>query len=89
MDKFNINRALKYMYEFIWDDFMDWYIELAKPKLYGVDEAEKVGAMSVLIYLLGEILKLIHPILPFVTEEIYSHLPSKEGLIIKAKIPRI
>ncbi|NLC17519.1 MAG: valine--tRNA ligase [Clostridiales bacterium] len=87
MDKFNINRALKYMYEFIWDDFCDWYIELAKPKLYGADEAEKVGAMSVLIYLLGEILKLIHPILPFVTEEIYSHLPSKEGLIIKAKYP--
>jgi valyl-tRNA synthetase len=87
MDKFNINRALKYMYEFIWDDFCDWYIELAKPKLYGIDKSEKEGAMSVLLYLLGEIFKLIHPILPFVTEEIYSHLPSKEGLIIKAKYP--
>lgn len=87
MDKFNINRALKYMYEFIWNDFCDWYIELAKPKLYGADEAEKTGAMSVLMYLLGEILKLMHPILPFVTEEIYSHMPDADGLIIRAEYP--
>jgi valyl-tRNA synthetase len=85
LDKYNVNLALKYMYEFIWDDFCDWYIELAKPKLYGADEGEKVGAMSVLMYLLGGILKLIHPILPFVTEEIYSHMDG--GLIIRAKYP--
>lgn len=87
LDKYNVNRALKYMYEFIWDDFCDWYIELAKPKLYGEDEDEKVGAMSVLMYLLGEILKIIHPIIPFVTEEIYSHMPNAQGLIIRAKYP--
>lgn len=87
MDKYNVNRALKLMYEFIWNDFCDWYIELAKPKLYGADESQKVAAMSILMYLLDKILKLIHPILPFVTEKIYSHLPACDGMIINAKYP--
>lgn len=87
MDKYNVNRALKLMYEFIWNDFCDWYIELAKTKLYGADQNQKVAAMSVLMYLLDGILKLIHPILPFVTEEIYRHMPSSQGMIIKAKYP--
>ncbi len=87
MDKYNVNRALKLMYEFIWDDFCDWYIELAKPKLYGIEESQKIATMSVLMYLVQEILKLIHPILPFVTEEIYAHLPKCDGMIMKAKYP--
>ena len=77
----------------MWDNFCDWYIELTKPALYGEDENKKLGALSVLCFVLENALKLLHPFIPFVTEEIYSNLPvfeggEKRGSIMVADFPR-
>ncbi len=71
-------------YEFFWNDFCDWYIEASKMSLYSKDEAEKDRAISMLVYILGQALKLLHPYLSFITEEIYQKLPlEKKALIIE------
>ncbi len=71
-------------YEFFWNDFCDWYIEASKMSLYSKDEAEKDRAISMLVYVLGQALKLLHPYLSFITEEIYQKLPfEKKALIIE------
>ena len=88
LNKFELGVALSKLYDFMWDDFCDWYIELTKPALYGEDENKKNGAISVLCFVLGEALKLLHPFLPFVTEEIYQHLPHTNGSIMIADYPR-
>ncbi len=67
------------VYEFFWNDFCDWYIELSKLSLYSDDEAERDRAASLLLYLLEESMRLMHPLLPFVTEEIYQKLPALPG----------
>ena len=72
----------------VWDDFCDWYIELSKPALYGEDASRKAEALSVLCYVLENALKLLHPFIPFVTEEIYSYLPNTTGSIMVAEFPR-
>lgn len=87
MDRYNPNLALKYMYQFVYNDFCDWYIELAKVKLYGGDEQEKKNTMSVLMFVLQGLLKVMHPIIPFVTEEIYQHIPNVSGTIMLEKYP--
>ena len=72
----------------VWDDFCDWYIELSKPALYGEDEKRKSDVLSVLCHVLENALKLLHPFIPFVTEEIYSNLPNTQGSIMVAEFPR-
>lgn len=76
MEKFELGIAVQKVYDFIWDEFCDWYIELAKPRIYKRDEdAQAAGAaLWTLKHVLGEALKLLHPFMPFVTEEIYSAL---------------
>ncbi|MGN0822819.1 MAG: class I tRNA ligase family protein, partial [Candidatus Gallimonas sp.] len=69
-------------------DFCDWYIELSKPALYGDDGEKKRGALGVLLFVLDSALRLLHPFIPFVTEEIYSCLPGREGSIMVAEYPR-
>ena len=75
MDSFELGVAAGKIYDFIWDDYCDWYIELTKPRLNGDDETAKEGAQRVLLYVLVEILKLLHPFMPFITEEIWQALP--------------
>ena len=72
IEKYEFGLALGKLYDFIWNDFCDWYIELTKPVLYSDDEKGKRNALSILNYLLKTILKLIHPFTPFITEEIWD-----------------
>lgn len=87
MDKFELGIALQKSYEFTWSEYCDWYIEIVKPRLYGDDRDAKRAALYTLTYVLEKILKLLHPFIPFITEEIYSYLPTVEGLIIVADYP--
>ena len=74
-DRYELGVAATKIYDFIWDSYCDWYIELTKPRLNGEDEAAKVSAQQVLLYVLTEILKLLHPFMPYITEEIFQALP--------------
>lgn len=79
MDKFELALAGQRAYDVIWNEFCDWYIELAKGRLYGDDEADKNTARGVLVMVLKDLLKLLHPFMPFITEEIWSFLPKTEA----------
>ena len=84
MDSFELGVAAGKIYDFIWDSYCDWYIELTKPRLNGGDEESKLAAQKVLLYVLTEILKLLHPFMPFITEEIWQALPHEgEALMIE------
>ena len=84
MDAYEIGVAAGKIYDFIWDSYCDWYIELTKPRLNGGDEESRLGAQKVLLYVLTEILKLLHPFMPFITEEIWQALPHEgEALMIE------
>ena len=84
MDSFELGVAAGKIYDFIWDSYCDWYIELTKPRLNGEDEESKLAAQKVLLYVLTEILKLLHPFMPFITEEIWQALPHEgEALMIE------
>ena len=80
--------ALAKLYDFVWNDFCDWYIELSKPALYGENERVKSDTVSVLIYVLKQSLKLLHPIIPFITEEIYSNIPGVTESIMVQDYPK-
>ena len=86
-DKFEFGVAGHILYNFIWDEFADWYVELTKEVLYSDNEDEKVITRSVLLYTLDQILRLLHPIMPFVTEEIYGQI--SEGTIVTAEYPMV
>ena len=79
LDSFEIGVASAKVYDFLWDTYCDWYIELTKTRLNGEDEAAKLVAQNVLCYVLTQLLKLLHPFMPFITEEIYQSLPRIEG----------
>jgi len=78
LEKFELGIAVQKLYDFIWDEFCDWYIELAKPGLYSQDVELKESKLYTLTYVLASILKLLHPFMPFITEEIWQHLPNRE-----------
>ena len=86
-DRFEFGEAGRILYNFIWDDFCDWYIEMSKEVLYGEDEEQKRLTRSILVYTLDQILRLLHPIMPFVTEEIWQALPHEGESIVVAKYP--
>ena len=88
MEKFEIGISLSHLQEFVWNDFCDWYIELSKPALYGEDGAQKDAVLSVLVYVLTNTLKLLHPYIPFITDEIYKNIPGVKGSIMVAEYPR-
>ena len=75
LDRFDFGEAGRVLYNFIWDEFCDWYIEFAKLPLYGEDEEAKKVTRAVLVHVLDQSLKLLHPMMPFITEEIWQHLP--------------
>ena len=79
MDRYELGVAAQKIYDFIWDDYCDWYIELTKTRLQGEDEDSKVRAQQVLCYVLTQMLKMLHPFMPFITEEIWQALPHEEG----------
>ena len=87
MDSFELGVAAGKIYDFIWDSYCDWYIELTKPRLNGEDEEAKLSAQRVLLYALNEILKLIHPFIPFITEEIWQSLPHEGTALMLERYP--
>ncbi|MBF8419436.1 MULTISPECIES: valine--tRNA ligase [Heyndrickxia] len=86
-DKYEFGEAGRMLYNFIWDDFCDWYIEMAKLPLYSEDEAAKKTARSVLAYVLDNTMRLLHPFMPFITEEIWQNLPHQGESITTAAWP--
>ena len=88
VEHFELGVALTTLHDFVWYDLCDWYIELCKSALYGSDEKKKQRTVSVLIHVLKQTLKLLHPFIPFVTEEIYSYIPTAEGSIMVSEYPK-
>ena len=87
LEKFDVGIAVSKLYDFTWDIFCDWYIELVKPRLYDENCATRADAEKTLSYVLQGILKLLHPFMPFVTEEIFCALPTDEESIVISKWP--
>ena len=88
LDKFEMGMAVHKIYDFIWDNYCDWYIELTKARLYSEDETRKQTAIQVLVYVLDQILRLLHPFMPFITEEIWQSLPHDGDALIVAQWPQ-
>ena len=87
LEKYELGLAVQKLYDFIWDVFCDWYIELAKIRLNGDDEKAKATAKAVLIYVMSNTLKLLHPFMPFITEEIWQTLPHDGESIMISEWP--
>jgi valyl-tRNA synthetase len=88
LDGFRYSPAVLELYEVFWSELCDWYLELAKPRLYGEDGEGKAAVSGVLLHSLERILRLLHPVMPFVTEEVWSHLPGERGLLAVADWPQ-
>lgn len=86
-DQFEFGEAGRQLYNFMWDDFCDWYIEMSKEILYGEDEAAQQTTKSILVYVLDQTLRLLHPIMPFVTEEIWAKIPHTGESLVVADYP--
>lgn len=86
-EKFEFGEAGRLLYRFIWDDFCDWYIEMSKETLAGNDEAAKLTTRSILVYVLDQTLRLLHPIMPFVTEEIWQSVPHIGDSLVVTQYP--
>jgi valyl-tRNA synthetase len=90
-NSWRLNEGTARIYDFFWHEFCDWYLELAKIRLYG--DGDKRTVLAVLLYVLGQSIKLVHPLMPYVTEEIWDALPMTRGLILEndypAEIPRL
>ena len=87
LDTYELGLAAQKIYDFIWLEFCDWYIEMVKPRLYGEAAAEKQAAASVLTYVLKQAMQLLHPFMPFITEELYQKLPGHEETIMLSAWP--
>lgn len=87
MEQFEFSEVGRHLYQFIWDEFCDWYIEFSKVALYGDDEEARRTTGRVLLYVLDQLLRLLHPMMPFITEEIWQHLPVHGKSIALAEWP--
>ncbi|UCG12964.1 MAG: valine--tRNA ligase [Deltaproteobacteria bacterium] len=87
LDSYHFNEAAGVCYQFAWHEFCDWYLELIKPVLYGDNEKERTETQQFLVHSLSVLLRLLHPIMPFVTEELWCHLPNTDGSITTAQFP--
>ena len=85
LDKYEIGIAAAKVQDFIWEDFCDWYIELVKTRLY---DRDNINAQNVILYILENILKILHPFMPFITEEIWSYLPNRKTPLIISDWPK-
>ncbi len=88
LEKFELGMAVQKLYDFIWDVFCDWYIEIAKIRLNGEDEAARATVKAVLVYVMSNTLKLLHPFMPFITEEIWQTLPHEGDSIMVSPWPK-
>ncbi len=88
LDKFELGVAVSKLYDFIWDNFCDWYIELVKPRLFDKENPTAKTAQYVLTYVLSNTMKLLHPFMPFITEEIWQHLPHEGESIVISDYPK-
>ncbi|NLN15160.1 MAG: valine--tRNA ligase [Tissierellia bacterium] len=88
LEKYELGLAAQKIYDFIWDDYCDWYIEMVKSRLYGEDAKSKAIAQRVLLYVLKDINKLLHPFMPFITEEIWQYLPNTDMALIISQWPK-
>ena len=88
LDEFAYDHLAETLYHFVWDEFCDWYLELVKPVLYGEDEAEAAAVRGRMLTALSIILRLLHPIMPFVTEELWSKIPGATGPLMLAPFPQ-
>ena len=88
MDAYELGVASAKVYDFIWDTYCDWYIELTKARLYGEDEKSKLAAQKVLVYVLDQFLRLLHPFMPFITEEIWQAIPHEGSFLMLADWPK-
>ena len=87
LEKYELGVAVQKVYDFIWDTYCDWYIELTKARLYSENADRKQTAIQVLVYVLDQILRLLHPFMPFITEEIWQSIPHEGDALIVAKWP--
>lgn len=87
LDKYELGLAASKIYEFTWNEYCDWYIELAKKRLYSEDEVAKKTVQKVLVKVLKDILKLLHPFMPFITEEIWQFMPNADTLLVTESWP--
>ncbi|MEK7679447.1 MAG: class I tRNA ligase family protein, partial [Deltaproteobacteria bacterium] len=88
LDVYRFDEASRVLYRFVWHELCDWYVELSKKDLRGGNgEARQAASSSVLVHVLKETMKLMHPFMPFITEEVYSHLPGREGTLLEASFP--
>ena len=88
MDAYELGVASAKVYDFIWDTYCDWYIELTKARLYGENEKSKLAAQKVLVYVLDQFLRLLHPFMPFITEEIWQAIPHEGKFLMLADWPK-
>ncbi len=88
LDNFELGIAVQKLYDFLWDNFCDWYIELVKPRLFDKENSTAKTAQYVLTYVLSNTMKLLHPFMPFITEEIWQHLPHEGESIMISDFPK-
>lgn len=88
IDRYDFGEVGRLLYNFIWDDLCDWYIEFAKLNLYGDDPEAKRMTQSILVYVLDHTMRLIHPFMPFISEEIWQHLPHEGETLMLAAWPQ-
>jgi len=87
LDKYELGIALQKVYDFIWEEFCDWYIEMVKPRLYNEEDDTKAAAIWTLRHVLIQALKLLHPFMPFISEEIFCNLQEEEETIMVSQWP--
>ncbi len=87
LEKYELGIAVSKVYDFLWDTYCDWYIELTKARLYSDDAAQKQTALQVLVYVLDQTLRLLHPFMPFITEQIWQSIPHEGDALIVADWP--
>ena len=89
MEKYELGVAIQKIYDFVWDIYCDWYIEMTKARLFADDADRKQTAISVLVYVLDQVLRLLHPFMPFITEEIWQSIPHEGEALIIAQWPEV
>ena len=89
MEKYELGVAIQKIYDFIWDIYCDWYIEMTKARLFADDADRKQTALQVLVYVLDQVLRLLHPFMPFITEEIWQSIPHEGDALIVAQWPEM
>ncbi|OQA15398.1 MAG: Valine--tRNA ligase [Firmicutes bacterium ADurb.Bin356] len=87
LDNFELGLAAQKIYDFIWSEFCDWYIEITKPRIYGNDNSDSLHARAMLVKVLNDSMKLLHPFMPFITEEVFMHLPGAPETIMRSDWP--